>query len=43
LVERSGEGRTILQADLTDIHRLYAITTERPLHGIIYCGAFPVR
>jgi len=43
LLERSGEGRTILQAGLTDIHRLYAITTERPLYGIIYCGAFPVR
>ena len=40
LVEARAEKRALLQADLTDIHRLHAITAGRPLDGIIHCGAF---
>lgn len=40
LVEGHSEKRAVLQADLTDIHRLHAITAERPLDGIVHCGAF---
>lgn len=40
LVEGHTEKRAVLQADLTDIHRLHAITAERPLDGIVHCGAF---
>ncbi len=40
LVEPRAEKRALLQADLTDIHRLHAIMAGRPLDGIIHCGAF---
>lgn len=40
LVEDHAGTRALLQAELTDIHRLHAITSGRPLDGIIHCGAF---
>ena len=40
LVEDGAGKRPLLQADLTDIHRLHAITSGRPLDGIVHCGAF---
>ncbi len=40
LVAGSGGQPGLLLADLTDIHRLHAITADGPVHGIIHCGAF---
>ena len=40
LVASSSGSRAVLLADLTDIHRLHAITADGPLDGIVHCGAF---
>ena len=40
LVASSSESREVLLADLTDIHRLHAITAAGPLDGVVHCGAF---
>lgn len=39
-VGQTEEGRPIVVADVTDVHRLYAVTEGVPLDGVIHCGAF---
>ncbi|MCB8881343.1 NAD(P)-dependent oxidoreductase [Acidisoma cellulosilytica] len=40
MVARTTDGCDLVQADLTDIHRLHAIIAGRQVSGIIHCGAF---
>lgn len=39
-VAATEEGREIIRCDVTDVHRLHAVTTGRTLGGIIHCGAY---
>jgi nucleoside-diphosphate-sugar epimerase len=34
------DGRSIIDCDVTDVHRLHALLHGRPLAGIVHCGAF---